>query len=359
MSQTDHSSLTIEFDVELGDENTLALPCRCSHYVALQDPAQLPAVVDYARSHQLQLYPLSGGNNVLLPRQLHGLVVHINHRGMVLIDQCDDQVSLKVQAGEPWHELVVHCSGQGFYGLENLALIPGRVGAAPIQNIGAYGVEVGQLIESVEVFDCQSMTWDTLTASQCQFGYRDSIFKQQPGRFIVTAVQFRLSRVPRMQLGYADVAQQVGAEPTPQKLLQTIISIRQAKLPDPHQWPNAGSFFKNPIVSAQTCQTLQQKYPQLPHYLQPDGQYKLAAGWLIEQAGWKGKRLGKVGMYERQALVLVNYADADLDDVRATYQQVQADVAQRFGVLLEPEPVQFGSEFTHLSQTDDLSVLTE
>lgn len=335
--------MNIQHNVDLTYFNTLALPSLCSDYLLLDDATTidtlLPQATEYAKAHQLPLIVLSGGSNVLMPKQLNALVLHMATRGEQVVADSAQSVVLKVAAGEVWHDFVCACTARGYYGLENLALIPGKVGAAPIQNIGAYGLEVGSVIEQIWAYDVELAQSVKLSAAQCGFAYRDSIFKQQSGRYIITAVSFRLTKQPNMQLSYADVAQQVGQDATPERLLQTIITIRQQKLPDPRQFPNVGSFFKNPLVSREQCQQLLGQFPRLPHYVQPSGDYKLAAGWLIEQAGWKGKRLGAVGMFERQALVLVNYGDADLDDIKATYQHVQIDVWQKFQVQLEPEPV--------------------
>lgn len=332
-------------DVDLSHANTLRLPVRCRYYLNVQHADQVPMAIAFAQLHGLSILALSGGSNILLPSYLDALVLHMSNIGQQLLDgkQDNDQdaISIEVQAGENWHDFVCQCTTNGWYGLENLALIPGRVGAAPIQNIGAYGIEVGQFIRHIKAYDVHHGAWVNLSAEQCCFSYRDSIFKQYPGRFIVTSVTFKLSRSPQLCLSYADVAQQVGTSPTPQCVLDTIIQIRQSKLPDPQHFPNVGSFFKNPIVSAERCQTLLSQYPKIPHHLQLNGDYKLAAGWLIEQSGWKGKRLGAVGMFERQALVLVNFDHGTLADVQATYRQVQQDVVQRFGVWLEPEPVLF------------------
>ena len=248
---------------------------------------------------------------------------------------------LRVGAGQSWHDFVVWTTQQGFYGLQNLALIPGLVGASPVQNIGAYGVEVGEFIESVEVYDRENHSFSSIKAADCDFAYRHSIFKDQPGRYIITHIIFRLLKQPELKLNYGDLKTAVGEEQTPENLERQVIQIRQSKLPDPKEYPNVGSFFKNPVVDLQFFDQIAQQFPNLPHYPQPNNQVKMAAGWLIDQSGWKGKQLGSVGMFHKQALVLVNYANASLKDVRATYQAVQADVQEKFGVLLEPEPVLF------------------
>ncbi|MFU8927466.1 UDP-N-acetylmuramate dehydrogenase [Acinetobacter puyangensis] len=331
--------ISVQHNFDLTAFNTLALKSQCSDYVALTDRYDLEQAIDYARVHQLNIFVLSGGSNLLLPEKFRALTIHILTQGKEILSENDDEVVIKVQAGEIWHDFVCNCCAKGYHGLENLALIPGRVGAAPIQNIGAYGVEAGEFIETIWAYDLKQDQHIEFKAAQCDFGYRDSIFKQQAGRYIIYAVSFKLFKHAQLQLKYADVAQQVGDEATPEKLLQTIIHIRRQKLPQPEQFPNAGSFFKNPVLAAQQFSDLIEHYPRVPHYPQNNDMQKVAAGWLIDQAGWKGKRLGDVGMFERQALVLVNYGQASLQDVQRTYEQIQTDIYQKFAIRLEPEPV--------------------
>lgn len=331
--------IAVKKNVDLSHLNTLALQSTCSDYIGLSDDRQIEAAVDYARQQDLNIFVLSGGSNLLLPESFHALTLHMQNEGKEILTETDQYIVVKVQAGEVWHDFVCDCTAQGYYGLENLALIPGRIGAAPIQNIGAYGVEVGEFIERIWAYDLHTSQRVTLEASQCNFAYRDSIFKQNAGRYIIYAVSFKLLKQAQMKLSYADVAQRIGEQPTPQKLLDTIIDIRQNKLPQPKQYPNVGSFFKNPILSATQYQQFSLAYPEAPHYPQANGDVKVAAGWLIDQAGWKGKKQGMVGMFERQALVLVNYANATLSDVQQTYYSVQEDIFAKFAISLEPEPV--------------------
>ncbi|MFT4022114.1 MAG: UDP-N-acetylmuramate dehydrogenase, partial [Acinetobacter sp.] len=251
---------------------------------------------------------------------------------------------IKVGAGQNWHEFVLHSTQQGWYGLQNLALIPGLVGASPVQNIGAYGVEVGDFIDTIQVYDRELKQFSELSASACHFSYRHSIFKDQPDRYVIVAVVFKLLKTPQLQLGYGDLRLAVGDEQTAENLQKQVIAIRESKLPNPEEYPNVGSFFKNPIISLSQYNELVKQFPKLPHYPQPNDQVKIAAGWLIDQAGWKGKRLGAVGMFARQALVLVNYERATLLDVQTTYRAVQQAVQQKFNILLEPEPVLFSND---------------
>ncbi|QIC62345.1 UDP-N-acetylmuramate dehydrogenase [Acinetobacter schindleri] len=333
--------MQIQTQVQLKPFNTLSLDAVASHYCKIQSIDDLTQALDFAKQQQLNILILSGGSNMLLPEQIHALVLHMDIQGIELLD-ADDQVQrLRVGAGQSWHDFVVWTTQQGFYGLQNLALIPGLVGASPVQNIGAYGVEVGEFIESVEVYDRENHSFSSIKAADCDFAYRHSIFKDQPGRYIITHIIFRLLKQPELKLNYGDLKTAVGEEQTPENLERQVIQIRQSKLPDPKEYPNVGSFFKNPVVDLQFFDQIAQQFPDLPHYPQPNNQVKMAAGWLIDQSGWKGKQLGSVGMFHKQALVLVNYANASLKDVRATYQAVQADVQEKFGVLLEPEPVLF------------------
>lgn len=333
--------MQIQTQVQLKPFNTLSLDAVASHYCKIQSIDDLIQALDFAKQQQLNILILSGGSNMLLPEQIHALVLHMDIQGIELLD-ADDQVQrLRVGAGQSWHDFVLWTTQQGFYGLQNLALIPGLVGASPVQNIGAYGVEVGEFIESVEVYDRENHSFSSIKAADCDFAYRHSIFKDQPGRYIITHVIFRLLKQPELKLNYGDLKTAVGEEQTPENLERQVIQIRQSKLPDPKEYPNVGSFFKNPVVDLQFFDQIAQQFPNLPHYPQPNNQVKMAAGWLIDQSGWKGKQLGSVGMFHKQALVLVNYANASLKDVRATYQAVQADVQEKFGVLLEPEPVLF------------------
>lgn len=331
--------LNIKNNLQLQSFNTLKLSAIASHYVEVDSKESLVLALAYAQEHQLEVFILSGGSNILLPPVLNALVLHINIKGICIRSDHNDQVTVNVGAGQNWHEFVRYTTQKQWYGLQNLALIPGRVGASPVQNIGAYGVEVGDYIESIEAYDRKLGQFVTLLASECAFSYRDSVFKQQPYQYIITHVVFKLSKKPYFQLNYGDLKHAVENNLTIDNVEKQIISIRQSKLPDPKDYPNVGSFFKNPVLSATQYQHLVDQFPNIPSYLQTDGRVKVAAGWLIEHAGWKGKRLGAVGMFAKQALVLVNYDHAHLSDVFLTYTSVQNDVKNMFDILLEPEPI--------------------
>ena len=329
--------------VDLLPLNTLALSGYADRYLRIDDPVQLTA----AECQSTPRFILGGGSNLVLTGDFNGLVLHMAIAGKRQIREDADARFIEAGAGENWHDFVQWTLAQGWPGLENLSLIPGTVGAAPIQNIGAYGLDVAERFHSLTAWDFEKQAFLTVDRSTCRFAYRDSLFKQEgwhlSGRMAITSVVFRLPKVWVANSRYADVAQELAAQsitaPTPQDIAQAIIHIRQRKLPDPAITPNAGSFFHNPLVDRSIAEKLGAVYPTLPRYPQPDGRVKLAAGWLIEQAGWKGKSLGPVGMYEKQALVLVNHGGATGADVRRTMAAVQADVLARFGVALTPEPI--------------------
>ena len=331
--------LQFEQEASLTTLNTLGLSSKARFLVTVDSEQSLLEALNSAQAQQYPVFILSGGSNVLLAESIGALVIRPLLKGIQLIKQDDAQVWVEVMAGEEWHPFVQFSLEQGWYGLENLSLIPGYVGASPIQNIGAYGVEVSQHIAQITAWHVPTQSWKILTSKQCQFAYRDSIFKQQAGDWIITRVQFKLSKQAHLVLNYGDVREQAGSTPTPQSVANAIIQIRQSKLPDPKIIANAGSFFKNPVIDRQHYEQLRLQHPHLGAYPQANGNVKIAAGWLIDQVGWKGKRIGNVGMYEKQALVLVNYATASLQDVERVSQAVQQDVLTKFAVQLEVEPV--------------------
>ncbi len=330
-------------NIDLTPFNTLALPGRAARYERITSPAQLAAIAPT----ETKRFILGGGSNLVLTGDVDALVLHMAIPGKRLLREDAEAWYVEAGAGENWHDFVQWTLAQGWPGLENLSLIPGTVGAAPIQNIGAYGLEVCECFHSLQAWDFVHGDFVSFDRAACRFGYRDSLFKQQgwhlDGRLAITAVVFRLPKAWAANTRYADIAQELAANdiqsPTAHDVAAAIVAIRRRKLPDPAQVPNAGSFFHNPVVSAELAAALAAQHPTLPRYPQPDGRVKLAAGWLIEQAGWKGKALGPVGMYEKQALVLVNRGAADGADVQRTMAAVQADVRARFGVALSPEPI--------------------
>jgi UDP-N-acetylmuramate dehydrogenase len=284
---------------------------------------------------------LGGGSNVILPELLPGATLLINIAGQELVKSDDANSWLEVGAGVNWHEFVSWTLEHNLPGFENLALIPGTVGAAPIQNIGAYGVEVEEYIDSIEAFDSAAHAFVTLPKEACQFAYRNSYFKQHPNRFIVTKVVFKIPKAWQARLQYADLAKQFAesnSNPSAKQIFDAVCAIRSNKLPDPKVIGNAGSFFQNPIVSNEQCEQLIQQFPNLISYSDDNGKRKLAAGWLIDQCGFKGKRIGTVGVYEKQALVLVNHGGGTLTDILNLANSIQEEVLKKFNVQLEIEP---------------------
>ena len=283
---------------------------------------------------------LAGGNNILFTEDYDGVLLTPAARQIALVSDDGDEVRLRVDAGVEWDDLVEWAVQRGLWGIENLSLIPGKAGAAPVQNIGAYGCEAKDAIRRVEMYCVETGTVLTLDAAHCGFGYRESVFKHDlKGRVIITAVEIALSHTPRPRLGYGDVEREVEARggATLRNIREAICSIRRAKLPDPAVLGNAGSFFKNPVVEASVAENLLKAYPDMPHYPAPEGREKLAAGWLIDRAGMKGYREGSVGVHERQALVLVNHGGATGGEVIAFARTVQAKVREKFGIEIDTE----------------------
>lgn len=337
-------TLDIQENVSLQRYTTLRLPVRARWFVTLEDAALLPRA--FARQQGSRpVLVLGGGSNCLFVNDYDGLVVRLANRGIDVLDDTADTVRIKVAAGENWHAFVRWSLQQGYAGLENLALIPGTVGAAPIQNIGAYGVEVEDFIESVDTWLPDEHRHETVPTAACAFAYRDSVFKQNPGERIITAVTFRLLKQPRLRLDYAGLRERLDTlgihQPSPTDVADVVETLRREKLPDPAQLGNAGSFFKNPFVTRAECDRLLQAHPGMPHFHQPGddtGRIKLSAGWLIEAAGMKGYREGDAGIAEGHALVVVNHGNATGEQLWTVARTVQESVEQRFGILLEPEP---------------------
>ena len=345
----EHSDLPefVEREADLSRRNTLALAGHAALYARITATEQLAALADSYAPGGRRRFVLGGGSNLVLAGDFDGLVLHVALPGRTLAGEDADAWYVRAGAGENWHDFVQWTLAQGWPGLENLSLIPGTVGAAPIQNIGAYGLEAGDRFQALTAFDLRAGEAVRFDRAACRFGYRDSVFKQEgwhlDGRFVITEVTFRLPKRWQPIAGYADVAGELAARgiarPDARQIADAVVAVRRRKLPDPAELPNAGSFFHNPVVDAATAARLLAAYPGLAHYPQPDGRVKLAAGWLIEQAGWKGRDLGPVGMYGKQALVLVNRGGAAGADVIALMCAVQRDVRAKFGVELAPEPV--------------------
>ncbi len=337
----------IQENVDLSSRNTFGIHARARYFCAVRSLQELKVALQFRRVRQLPLLVLGGGSNVLLCADYPGVVVQMALSGIEIMAERDGEVLVRAASGESWHGFVQYCLQSGCYGLENLALIPGSVGAAPIQNIGAYGVEVRELVSEVTVLDVGSGEIETMTPAQCEFDYRDSVFKGRlRGRKIVLDVTFRLHRQPRVNLSYGILAQALSelSDPQPGDVFAAVCAIRTSKLPDPAVLGNAGSFFKNPVISREHYENLLQSYAGLPSYPVYDraGQLstamvKVPAAWLIEQAGWKGKSCGRAAVYQKQPLVLVNLGGATAQELVSLARQIMASVERLFDIRLEPE----------------------
>lgn len=338
--------LSFESAKSLVSLNTFGIAARAEQFAVLHDRAQIPDLIAACQAHGGAFF-LGGGSNILLTRDVPGLTVQVALRGIRIDRSSEEGIRVTAAAGENWHAFVMALLEQDVPGLENLALIPGTVGAAPIQNIGAYGLEVCERIESVEVLDWQTGVISHMSAQACHFAYRESVFKRHPGQWLVLSVTFLCPHPAQWQgiTSYRELADALkpsaeeGAVVSARQIADAVIAIRSSKLPDPRLIGNAGSFFKNPVVSPHERAALLDIYPNLVNYPQADGSFKLAAGWLIDQCGWKGRQEGAAAVHANQALVLVNRGGASGADIMALAQAIQADVHDRFGVTLEPEPV--------------------
>lgn len=320
--------------------NSFGFVSRAQYLFDVADDAELLDAIAYADERQLPVLVIGGGSNLVLDEYIPGVVVRQTSRGYQVLEDDEQSVLLEVAAGQNWHQLVEQTVDAGWSGLENMALIPGTVGAAPVQNIGAYGVELKDRFVSLIAYDREAQVFVEFSASQCRFGYRNSVFKSvAPGRYIITRVRLRLSKQFAPKTGYGVLSQYLDeGEVTVRRVFDAVVAIRQSKLPDPQDLGNAGSFFENPVVSIGQCEQLRAEYPDLIAYPERDGFMKLAAGWLIDQAGWKGHRSGCVGVYEKQALVLVNYGQGSAKELMALAAKIQASVMEKYGVALQPEP---------------------
>jgi UDP-N-acetylmuramate dehydrogenase len=338
--------MQIERGVSLKPYNSFHLPAVAATLVRIAGDADVARVVDYPVLGRAPKFVLGGGSNIILTRDMPQTVLKVEVRGMRVVEERPDAWIVEAGAGENWHALVEYTLANGMPGLENMALIPGTVGASPVQNVGAYGVELKDRFESLDAVDLVSGRCVTLGAEACAFGYRDSVFKHAlNNRSVITRVRFRLPKPWRPVLGYLDLARKIAetgiTAPDARQVFDWVCAIRRAKLPDPERLGNAGSFFKNPIVTVEQCRDIIGRDPEIVHYPLPDGSVKLAAGWLIDACGWKGKSMGEAGVYEKQALVLVNRGRAIGSEVMLLAGAIQESVYGRFGIRLEPEPLVF------------------
>ena len=340
----ERTELQFERRASLRAFNSFGLPALAAVLLRLRSEAEVKRVVDHPEFGPAKKLILGGGSNLVLTRDVAAVVLKVEIAGRRLLHETPDAFVVEAGAGEYWHDFVGWTLQQGWPGLENLALIPGLVGAAPVQNVGAYGVELKDRFDSLDGVDLVTGRSVTLQASQCAFGYRDSVFKHAlAGKTLITRVRLRLPKAWQPVLGYLELQKRVhdtgNATPDAQTIFDWVCAIRRAKLPDPLHIGNAGSFFKNPVVSAEQCRDIIGRDPSVVHYPLPDGSAKLAAGWLIDACGWKGKSIGQAGVYERQALVLVNRGGAIGAEVLTLARAIQESVYGRFGIRLEPEPV--------------------
>jgi len=335
-------SLNLEAEVSLQPFNTFGVTTRARYLAHAHDDAEVGEALQAAKRLQLPLLVIGGGSNLLLTGDVEALVLRMASRGLRIVSSQADAVLVEAEAGEPWHPFVQWTLEQGLQGLENLSLIPGTVGAAPMQNVGAYGVEIKDVFAGLTALDRHSGELREFSLDECQFAYRDSRFKREAGRWLILRVRFALARTGALHLDYGPLRQRLAeqgiSQPTASDVSRAICTIRREKLPDPAVLGNAGSFFKNPLVSADLAAQLRVQHADLVAYPQADGQVKLAAGWLIEHAGWKGFRDGDAGVHQQQALVLVNYGTATGAQLLALARRIQADIQARFAVALEIEP---------------------
>lgn len=341
MMSTTYDTL-VQSDVDLQPYNTLNISAVARQFAEISSADELRVILQDSQANDQPLLVLGGGSNVLFADDFEGLVLHVGITGKEIIEENEEYVWLKVGAGENWHQTVRYCVEKGWGGIENLSLIPGTVGAAPIQNIGAYGVELEEVFEWLEAINIETGQLCRFEHEGCRFGYRDSIFKNElKGQYLVSQVVLRLSKQPEVNTSYGAIQSELEKrdinDPTIRDISDIVIDIRNSKLPDPQTLGNAGSFFKNPVVVSEIYDRIKQEYPQAPGYPMGEGKTKIPAGWLIEETGWKGKVVGNAGTYKQQALVIVNHGGATGQDILQLADQIQASVENEFGIALVPE----------------------
>ncbi|MEP0005307.1 MAG: UDP-N-acetylmuramate dehydrogenase [Balneola sp.] len=332
------TKLSIHKDFDLSSFNTMGVSSKAAFFAEVASVPELQEAIKFAKDKNLEILVLGGGSNILFKKDFDGLVIYNALKGRDFLSEID----LKIASGENWHELVLFCVENGLGGIENLSLIPGSVGAAPIQNIGAYGVELENVFSSLEAFMIDSGELKTFTKDECNFGYRESIFKKElKGKAVITSVTLRLSKDHTVNTSYKALSEKLLekgiSEPDIKDISDCVIEIRQSKLPDPKQIGNTGSFFKNPVISVQHFNQLKSEYPDLPSYPVTERQVKVPAGWLIEKAGWKGKRTGDAGVHDKQALVLVNHGNATGEEIWNLAEEMRLSIKEKFDIMLTPE----------------------
>ena len=331
--------MEIKKNISLKPYNTFGIDVKALSFVQVSNVDELKAVL---KDNNESLLILGGGSNLLFTKDFKGLAIKNNLKGISVVSETNSQIVLKVGAGEVWHEFVLYCIEKGYAGVENMSLIPGNVGASPMQNIGAYGVEVKDVITEVEAFNLKDYSIKTFSNKVCKFGYRTSIFKTtEKGNYFITAVTFKLKKQAEINTSYGAIENELQrmniSLPTIRDVSSAVINIRSSELPDPKKIGNSGSFFKNPVVSEEQKNRILEQYPTVPNYPQDNGGFKMAAGWLIEKCGWKGRRIENYGVHDLQALVLVNYGGAKGKDIYALSEDIIASVKDKFGIELERE----------------------
>lgn len=334
--------ITLQENADLLPYNTFKIRARARYFTQINTTAELHALIDSPVFRQEKHFILGGGSNVLFSGDFDGLIIKSNLQGIETVAQDDDTITLKSGAGERWHTFVMHCVQHNYGGVENLSLIPGTIGASPIQNIGAYGVEIKDVLKSVDAINLTTGELKTFSNHECAFGYRESVFKHTvKGKYFISSVTLTLTKKNHLlNTSYGAIQQtldQHNQVATIQSISNTVIAIRQSKLPDPTVVGNAGSFFKNPTITATAFELLKKSFPAIPGYQSENQHVKVPAGWLIEQCGWKGKTIGNVGVHPHQALVLVNYGDGNGEQLWTLAQQIIASVKDKFNVELHPE----------------------
>ncbi|MBR5630280.1 MAG: UDP-N-acetylmuramate dehydrogenase [Bacteroidales bacterium] len=330
-------------NINLQPYNSFGFDAVAKQFVEINAVSDLQTLIKSGALPRQKTLILSGGNNILFQNEVFdGLVIYINTKGIEIIKEGGNEVVVRAQAGEDWPDFVRFCVGKGWHGVENLAHIPGKVGAAPVQNIGAYGMELKDSFAQCEAMDLVTGETKVFTKEECRFGYRESVFKGElKGRYVITSVDFLLKKDAPLNLEYGNIKAYLEENgiprPTLQQLHDVICTIRDAKLPDVKQIGSAGSFFKNPVIERAQFETLLKEYPTMPHYDEPNGKVKVPAGWLIEQAGWKGWRDEHVGVYDKQALVLVHYGGGKGQDIVQLAHRIQESVEEKFGIRISPE----------------------
>ncbi|QBN18409.1 UDP-N-acetylmuramate dehydrogenase [Flavobacterium nackdongense] len=333
--------MEIQTNFSLKNFNTFGIEARAKQFVAVHSIAELGVVLQEYKTEKK--FILGGGSNMLLTQDIDALVIHVDLKGKKIIKETDDFVWVESQAGENWHEFVLWTIEQNFGGLENMSLIPGNVGTTPVQNIGAYGTEIKDTFESCEAMKIENQEMKTFTKADCHFGYRESVFKNEvKGQYIITSVVFKLTKQNHnINISYGDIKAELAKNnaetPTLRDVSNAVIAIRQSKLPDPKELGNSGSFFKNPILLKTDFEKIHQKFPEMKYYEVSATEVKVPAGWLIEQAGFKGKRFGDAGIHKNQALVLVNYGNASGQEILNVSKNIQETVFKTFGIAIEAE----------------------